>query len=149
MTSRSTEQRIAATLRRLESDPDVWIATASPQGVPHLVPLSLAWSDGQVLVATPTETPTVRNIAATERARAALDSTNDVVVIEASATATSLDEVGAEVVELFTSRVGWNPRKERGAWSMLALRPRMIHAWNSVSEIEGRTIMRRGEWLTG
>ncbi len=147
MANRSTEQRIAETLRRLGSDPNVWIATASPAGVPHIVPLSLAWIEERILVTTPSDTPTVRNVAVTGRARAALDSADDVVIIEAAATAARLDGIAADLIDLYVSRVGWDPRLEPGDWSLLTLRPRLIHAWNGVGEIEGRTIMRAGEWL--
>ena len=149
MPARSIEQRISAVLRRLKSEPNVWIATASPAGVPHLVPLSLAWANGEILVTSPSETPTVRNVAATGRARAALDSTEDVVIIEAAASAASLDAVPEASMDFYVSTVGWDPRVESGNWSMLTLRPRLIHAWNGIGEIDGRTIMRRGEWLTG
>ncbi|HYF72805.1 MAG TPA: hypothetical protein VD864_08280 [Nocardioides sp.] len=30
---------------------DVWVATASPEGVAHLVPVSLAWTEERLVVA--------------------------------------------------------------------------------------------------
>jgi hypothetical protein len=44
-------------------------------------------------------------------------------------------------------RVGWDPRREPGDWSLLVLDVRRAHAWNSPSEIEGRTIVHGGRWL--
>ncbi len=149
MANRTTEQRIADTIKRLESEPNVWIATASPTGAPHLVPLSLGWFEGMILVATPTGTPTARNVAATGLARASLESAGDVVIIEAEATAVSLAAFDGDFLDRFASRVGWDPRDESGDWSMLTLRPRMVLAWNSVGELKGRRIMHDGRWVTG
>lgn len=126
----------------------MWIATASPTGVPHLVPLSLAWHGDKILVATPTDTPTARNVLATGRARASLDSTTDVVIIDAVAERVDYGEVDEATRATYVSLAGWNPENESGAWSMITLVPHLIHAWNSASEIEGRTIMRDGDWVT-
>lgn len=58
---RSAAQRRADAERRLENDANVWIATSSNDGTPHLVPVSLGWDGTQILVATPSATPTARN----------------------------------------------------------------------------------------
>jgi hypothetical protein len=147
MASRSTATRIADTRRRLESEPDVWIATASAEGVPHLIPLSLAWDGSQILVATPPDSPTVMNIVATGLARASLADTDDVVIINASAAVAPFEETPGDVVDFFVEAAGWDPRKEEGRWSLLTLTPRMIHAWKGEPELVGRTIMRRGAWV--
>ncbi len=149
MTNRSASARISATLTRLSAESNVWIATASPAGIPHLVPLSLAWHDNTILVATPSDTPTVRNVLATGRARASLDSATDVAIIAAAARAVDFGDVPDATKVAYVPRVGWNPEDEQGAWSLIALAPRLIHAWNGVAEIKGRTIMRRGAWVTG
>jgi len=109
----------------------VWVSTASPTGTPHLVPLSLAWHENRILVATPTSTPTARNVAATGKARAALDSSDDVVLVTAD----------RGVLDEFVKRVGWNPADQAGEWSLLVLTPRVIQAWHGSGEIDGRTIM--------
>ena len=43
----------------------MWVISASPEGVPHLVPLSFDWDGEAVLVATPTDSVTGRDLAAT------------------------------------------------------------------------------------
>jgi hypothetical protein len=148
MANRSTETRIADTIRRLESEPDVWIATASADGVPHLIPLSLAWDGSRILLATPPDSPTARNIAATEWARASLADTDDVVIVVASAAATPFEQTPGDVVEFFVEAAGWDPRREDGQWSLLTLTPETIHAWHGEPELLGRTIMRHGEWVS-
>jgi hypothetical protein len=55
-------------LRRLEHDVDAWVATADPaSGSPYLVPLSFLWDGRHLLVATPSASPTSRNLQATGR----------------------------------------------------------------------------------
>ena len=146
MANRSTETRIADTIRRLESEEDVWIATASAEGVPHLIPLSLAWDGSRILLATPPDSPTARNIVATGRARASLADTDDVVIIVASAVVTPFEQTPGNVTEFFVEAAGWDPRRQNGRWSLLTLTPEMIHAWKGEPELVGRTIMRHGEW---
>ena len=65
-TPRSRAQRRRDTEHRLTHDIDVWVASASADGAPYLVPLSSDWDGEALLVATPTDSPTGRNLAATE-----------------------------------------------------------------------------------
>lgn len=147
MATRSHNDRIVDALRRLETDRNVWISTSSPDGTPHLVPLSLGWDGLRILVATPSATPTARNVAATGKARAALDDADDVVLIAADAQEIPFAEAAEETVEVLVNRIGWSPADESGVWSLLALTPHMVHAWRGVSEIDRRTIMKSGAWL--
>lgn len=147
MSGRSRAERRREATQRLEAEANVWVSTAAPDGTPHLVPLSLAWDGARLLVATPTSTPTVRNAAATGRARAALESTGDVVIVDAEAEVVALSDAGADIVATYVQRVGWDPRHEGGEWSLVVLTPRRVQAWSTPAEIDGRTIMRDGVWL--
>jgi len=60
----------------------IWVATASAEGNPYLVPLSFDWDGETLLVATPTASPTGRNLAVTWAARLALGHTRDVPMID-------------------------------------------------------------------
>ena len=62
---RSAAQRRHDTEYRLAHDIDLWVASASVDGVPYLVPLSFYWDGEALLVATPADSPTGRNLAAT------------------------------------------------------------------------------------
>ena len=71
---RTREQRRADTLAKLSAPAmDVWVATAAAEagGIAssHLVPLSLAWIDERVVLATEADSVTVRNIISQRRAR--------------------------------------------------------------------------------
>jgi hypothetical protein len=50
---RSRAQHRRDTEHRLTHDIDVWVASASADGAPYLVPLSFDWEDEALLVATP------------------------------------------------------------------------------------------------
>jgi hypothetical protein len=57
---RSRAQRCRDTEHRLTHEIDVWVASASADGAPYLVPLSFDWEDEALLAATPTDSPTAR-----------------------------------------------------------------------------------------
>jgi hypothetical protein len=67
---RSRAQRRSDTEDQLTHDIDVWVASASADGAPYLVPLPFDWDGEALLVATPTNSPTGRNLAATRAAPA-------------------------------------------------------------------------------
>jgi general stress protein 26 len=146
MPGRARPQRREDAIHRLETDLNVWVATSSADGQPHLVPLSLAWDGTRIVLATPTDTLTVRNLMSNSSARLALDSTVDVVIVDAVAEVLDLSAADEAMVHGYVERVGWDPRLERGEWSLLVLTPSRIQAWQSVGEIERRTLMLDGAW---
>jgi hypothetical protein len=77
---RSRAQRRRDTEYRLGTDIDVWVASASADGAPYLVPLSFDWDGEALLMATPTDSPTGRNLAATRTVRVGLGGTRDVTM---------------------------------------------------------------------
>ena len=142
-------ERVLATLHRLESDRNVWIATADHQSArPHLIPLSLSWDGIRVVLCTPSDSVTVRNLIGSDLAKLALDSADDVVLIDAKVEVVSLASASSEMLDGFVRRVGWDPSRESAEMSMILLTPWVVRAWNGESEIEGRTIMRAGAWCS-
>ena len=79
---RSGVQRRRDTEQRLAGDVDLWVATASADGVPYLVPLSFDWDGETLLLATPTDSPTGRNLASGRTVRLGLGRTRDVTMID-------------------------------------------------------------------
>ena len=125
---------------------DVWVATASAAGTPHLVPLSLAWVGERVVVAVEATSVTARNLTASGTARLAVGPTRDVVaidvVLERSVDVAADDAVG----EAYVAQADWDPRTSQG-YVFLVLRPTRVQAWREANEIAGRTLMRDGTWL--
>jgi Pyridoxamine 5'-phosphate oxidase len=95
---RSKSQRRADTLAKLESEVDLWVASADESGGAYLVPLSYCWDGSTLTVATPRASRTARNLI-------------------------------------------------RAGWARVALGPTRDVAWRESNELEGRRLMRRGEWL--
>lgn len=143
---RPTGERIVEARRRLASESDVWVATSSPTGVPHLIPLSLTWDGTSIICVTPTANPTARNVVATGHARASLESSSDVVILETRASARDLGELRDDEVDRFVEAAGWDPRSGEGPWSVLTLTPETIFSWRGETEFEGRRLMRDGVW---
>ncbi len=147
MQPRDSAQRVADARRRLASEANIWIATSSSSGEPHLVALSLWWDGASAMAVTPAGNPVARNIAATGVARASLPDAEDVVAIKAAASLTPLTELDAARIAEMVDALGWDPRNENGEWVLITLTPELIWAWNGLHEGIGRTIMRNGAWL--
>ena len=144
--ARSRAERVADTRRRLEQDVDIWVATAAA-GTPYLVPLSYLWDGETILVSTPAESPTGRNLQATGHVRLALGPTRDVVMIEASVEVILSAKLPTVVGDAFAGRTGFDPREERKPYHYFRLHPRRIQAWREANELAGRDLMRDGVWL--
>ena len=151
---RTREQRRADTLAKLSAPAaDVWVATAAGDASGHvsayLVPLSLAWLNERIVLATEADSVTARNIIGARRARLGLGPTRDVVMIEADLERVySLDEVPADLARGYAMQADWDPRDSGGQMCFLVLRPHRIQAWREANELPGRTLMRGGEWIT-
>jgi hypothetical protein len=143
---RTAAQRKSDATEKLENDQDVWVATADDAGNAHLVPLSLCWHDGMVVVAVEARSRTARNAAASGRARLALGPTRDVVVINAEASVVPCQDAGPAIADGYHERTGWRPGADGGDFVFILLRPVAIQAWRDVPELTGRTIMRDGAW---
>lgn len=151
---RTPEQRKTDTLAKLSAPAvDVWVATAGAEAGGHassyLVPLSLAWIDERVVLATEADSVTARNITSQRHARLGLGPTRDVVMIDAELEqAYGLDEVPDGLARQYAMQADWDPRTSGGRMRFLVLRPLRIQAWREVNELPGRTLMRGGAWIT-
>jgi hypothetical protein len=143
---RSLAQRRRDTEHRLTHDVDVWVASASPDGVPYLVPLSFDW-DGEALLLATTESPTARNLAATRVVRLGLGLTRDVVLIEGNVEILEIDALPREQGDRFADRTGFDPRALGTPYRWFRVTPRRMQAWREENELKGRELMRDGRWL--
>ena len=144
---RSPAQRRRDTEQRLTHDIDLWVASASADGGPYLVPLSFDWDGEAVLVATPAKSPTGRNLAATQTARLGLGHTRDVSMIEGDVEVLEIDALPQERGDRFATRAGFDPRAQDTPYRWFRISPRRIQAWREVEELTDRELMRDGRWL--
>jgi len=128
-------------------NPAVWVASASADGLPYLVPLSFDWDGAAVLVATPTNSPTGKNLARSGVARLALGPTRDVTMIDADVEVIEIGDLPQEPGDRFAARSGFDPRGLTSSYRWFRLTPRRIQAWREVDELPERELMRDGRWL--
>ncbi|MFF9339052.1 MULTISPECIES: pyridoxamine 5'-phosphate oxidase family protein [unclassified Streptomyces] len=140
---RSREERVEDTLARLENDVDLWVASRG-----HLIPLSFLWDGTAVLISTPRASLTGRNLLADGRVRLALGPTRDVVMIDGTAEPVDLADLPAGTGDAFAEKTGFDPRELAGPYQYFLVRPHRVHAWREADELEGRTLMRDGAWLS-
>jgi hypothetical protein len=144
---RSTAERVRDVVGRLSTDIDLWVATASADGDPYLIPLSFLWHDGRIVMATAERTATVRNLRRGGPARLALDGLRDVVLVDGAVSFVPSADVDPVVADAYTAHAGWDPRpNEASVW--LIVTPTRIRAWREANELPGRLVMREGAWLT-
>lgn len=134
-------------MARLAGDVDVWVATASPEGTPHLVPLSFDWDGEAVLLATPADSQTGRNLARSGVARLALGPTRDVTLIDGEVEVLDLADLPVAVGDRFAARTGFDPRTLTTRYRWFRVRPYRVQAWREENELAGRELMRDGRWL--
>ena len=111
------------------------------------MPLSFDWDGEALLVATPTDSPTGRNLAATRTARLGLGHTRDVTMIEGEAEVLEMDALPQEEGDRFAARAGFDPRVLATTYRWFRITPRRIQAWREVDELPDRELMRDVRWL--
>jgi hypothetical protein len=147
MPPRDAARRRADSLETLSTPAiDVWVATASPDGREHLVPVSLAWTDERLVIAVAPGSRTARDIASSGRARMAVGPTRDVTMIDARLERSVPVGEAGRLADAYAAQADWDPR-DSDDYVFLVLRPVRIQAWRESDEIADRTLMRDGEWL--
>jgi hypothetical protein len=144
---RPRAQRRRDTEHRFTSDIDLWVASASVDGGPYLVPLSFDWDGEALLLATPASSPTGRNLTATRTVRLGLGLTRDVTMIEGDVEVLEMDALPADQGDRFAARSGFDPRTLTTPYRWFRVTPRRIQAWREVDELPDRELMRDGRWL--
>ena len=145
--ARPRAQRRRDTAHRLTHDVDLWVASASADGVPYLVPLSFDWDGEAVLLATSAKSPTGRNLAASRTTRLGLGDVRDVTMIDGDVEVLEIDALPPEVGDRFAARSGFDPRAENAEYAWFRITPRRIQAWREANELADRVLMRDGRWL--
>jgi general stress protein 26 len=143
--ARTLAERRDAALERLRSNSNLWLATASDGRGPHLIPVSYWWDGARLTTATSENSRTARNIRAQPKVRAALGSTGDVLIIDATAAVVPWDDIDETTGEGYAQASGV-PRSMPG-FVYVRLVPQRMQVWRGPAEFSGRTVMREGAWL--
>ncbi|MFD4975182.1 pyridoxamine 5'-phosphate oxidase family protein [Streptomyces sp. NPDC002405] len=145
--ARGLEERLRDTRERLENDVDLWVATAGASRGVHLVPLSYLWDGTAIVVSTPRDSVTGRNLLADGRVRLGLGPTRDVVIVDGVAEPVDVGDLGQKTGDAFAAKTGFDPRELDEPYQYFRIRPRRIQAWRESNELAGRGLMRDGVWL--
>lgn len=146
--ARPLAERIVDTRHLLETTVDAWVATGDPaSGRPWLVPLSFAWSDETLVLATGADSRTVRNVLVQPWVRVSLGAVRDVVLVHGTAEVVALAGLPTSEADRFAARARFDPREEDPPYAYVLVTPRRIQAWRESNELAEREIMRDGRWL--
>jgi len=143
---RRLEERLRDTQAKLETDVDLWVATAGSGGA-HLIPLSYLWDGSTFLISTPRASATGRSLLANGRVRLGLGPTRDVVIVDGTAEPVDVTDLGPATGDAFAAKTGFDPRELDEPYQYFLIRPERIQAWREANELPGRDLMRDGRWL--
>jgi hypothetical protein len=143
---RPRSQRKTDVLAKLQTDVDLWVASADETGRAHLVPLSFYWDGSTLTIATPRVSRTGKNLVRAGWARVALGPTRDVVIIEGPVEAIPIS-TDARLEDAHAQATGFDPRTLADEYVYLRITPHKIQAWREANELAGRQLMRKGKWL--
>ncbi len=145
---RSREQGKQDVLDHLRQEEDAWVATASPDGVPTLVPLSFLCEDdsGALVMATRRTSPAAAIVTPHGLIRVTAGHTRDVVLIEGEGRIVEATDLPPTTRDAFAAKLrGWRPSDPR--YVFLRITPRTVRTWREENELADRDLMRTGTWL--
>ena len=145
---RSLEARRQDTLKRLKTDVDAWVSTASADGTPYLMPLSFLWENGTLLLSTAKNNPTSLNLQANPLVHLSIGETRDVVLITGTTEVLKPEALTPETGDAFATKSGFDPRALKSPYLYFRVTPDRIQAWREVNELPNRDVMVNGTWLT-
>ncbi len=147
MAPRGTRQRQADVLDKLREEVDCWVASASANGDAYLIPLSFYWDGERMILATPKESRTARDLLRAGIARLALGPTRDVVIVDGPVAAVTREAIAPALADAHAAHTEFDPRTLAEEYVYLHVTPRTIQAWREANELAGRYVMRGGRWL--
>lgn len=142
---RSAAERAAAARAQLESEIDVWVASATATGDAHLIPLSYLWDGRSVVLSTPERSRTARDLFRAGVGRVALPSTRAVVIVDGDVQRVDPGRE-TEAVDAFARRHEWDPRLEPDSYVFIRIVAREVHAWSVAGELPTRLVYSDGMW---
>jgi hypothetical protein len=145
---RTTAQRKTDVLSTLGANGHGWLATAGEGGQPRLIAVAVLWEGTHLVITTQGSSPTASNLDASGHSRLALGTPDDAILVDAEVADTvpareAPDSLGSR----WREAMGWDPADEGNDWRYFQLRPVRIEAYRGYGELEGRVVMRDGDWL--
>jgi F420H(2)-dependent biliverdin reductase len=110
--------------QRLQTEQNIWLATARPNGNPHLVPIWFVWQDEKIYLCTGSQSVKARNMAANPNVELSLENANTPIVIEGQAR--SIEQVDRSVIEAFRRKFDWDITSDSQYNDVIEITPRRI-----------------------
>jgi hypothetical protein len=124
-------------VERLERARNYWLATARPDGRPHVTPVWGVWVDDALYFDGPPITTWGRNLKANPALSVHLESADDVVILEGTVEDLSTDpELGDRIVRAWNAKYGRFPPDPAGD-GIWRLRPRTARGWSRATLEDG------------
>src|SRR6478752_2938888 len=134
--ARSPKQRKEDSLKLLEREVDAWVATADQAtGTPYLVPLSFLWDGETLLISTPANSPTSRNLQASGKVRLGIGPTRDLILIEGIVQTLAASDLSEELSDAFAVKTGFDPRQLASPYLYFRIQPIRLQAWREANEL--------------
>lgn len=115
---------------RLDTDPNLWLATTRPDGRPHLVPIWFVWLDGEIYLLTSLKSVKARNLLANPRASISLEDGNRPLIAECRARLVP-PPYPAALAQAFQRKYQWDIHNAGEYDGMFALSPQRWLSWNA------------------
>lgn len=144
---RTVEERKRDVMAVLDGQGQMWLASAS-EGRAHVIGVSAWWDGTDLVLATVGGSLTARNLREARTGTLVAGTPDDAVVIDVAMIESMPARDADEVATGFSSAMGWDPRDVGEGWEFFRLRPSRIQAFRGYDEIEGRDVMKQGQWLT-
>jgi PPOX class probable F420-dependent enzyme len=116
-------------VERLTAARSYWIATTSPAGRPHAMPVWGLWLDDAVWFATGRDTAKARNLTADGRVVVHLESGDDVVIIEGEVREQRDPAALEAFADAYLPKYGVRPDPADPENVVYAVAPRVAHTW--------------------
>ncbi len=132
------------TVERLVAARNYWVASARPDGRPHVAPVWGLWLDGAFYFSTDPSSRKGRNIAARPQVAVHLESGDDVVILEGTAERVADADTLARFAAAYTPKYGFTPDPSQPEQGVYRLRLWRAFAWREQEFLTTPT-----RWLFG
>jgi hypothetical protein len=117
-----------AAAKRLETEANIWVATARPDGRPHLTPVWFAWCAGKLYACVQSGSVKARNLRQNPQVSLALENGSNPVICEGTA-ALLAPPWPEEVAAIFAAKYEWNIHTDTEYDQLLEITPVKWLAW--------------------
>ncbi|HLF25767.1 MAG TPA: pyridoxamine 5'-phosphate oxidase family protein [Anaerolineae bacterium] len=115
--------------RRLRAEHNIWVATARPDGRPHLTPTWFVWQAGKVYLCIDPASVKARNLAHNDRIALALENGATPLIIEGIGRQVDEVEWPQAVIAEFKRKYDWDITADEQYRCLVETKPSKILSW--------------------